>query len=360
MSQTNDLKTRLSGPDGDLLSGVVTVRAIRDTAREVDFVFSSDSIDTYGERVDQNSWRLERFAASPVVLFAHQSRALPIGQAKNVGVRDGKLQGTVVVASEKANPLAEQVWQSLKEGTLRAGSVGFLPHTLRWEKENDNEVLVLADCELLEFSICPIGANPDALARMRSRAAGLRSATDTAPAPAAPSTTEKAAERSQTEIENMDKDQEIAALKAKVAERDGEAAVAKSKALDAEKSARDAAARDVEKDTKIKALESQTEHLAKERDAEKAGRELAEGALIELEIGAIVGKKITPAEKDLFVQLRKSNPVLCKSMIDQRGEMGLDKQAIPTDGAMPPPVEKNAAADVSDAVALAEFQKAVA
>src|SRR6187399_388856 len=154
----------VSRSDDRLIARSVTLRSIRRESREVDFVFSTDAIDAYGERVKQN-WRLERFLANPVILFAHCSRELPIGKGRNVGVLDGKLQGTVVFASEKANPLAEQVFQSICEGTLNAGSVGFISHSYRWEKENDEELLVLDDNELLEFSVTPIPANPEALAK---------------------------------------------------------------------------------------------------------------------------------------------------------------------------------------------------
>lgn len=151
----------------------VHVRALREDSREVDFTFSTDRIDRFGEIVEQ-SWRLENYALNPTVLWSHDSREAPIGKAKNVGVVDGELRGTVVFASEKANARAEQTLQLIREDMLRAGSVGFIPHELRYEMRDGKEIVVLADNELIEFSITPVPANPDALARRRELAMARR------------------------------------------------------------------------------------------------------------------------------------------------------------------------------------------
>lgn len=212
---------------------------------------------------------------------------------------------------------------------------------------------MLDDNELREISVVTIPANPEALAKAKAKA--LETFRATAPVTPAKPPTDPAAERGQLE-NTMSLEIENAALKSKMAERDGELAVTKSKLADAEKSAAEFAKRDVEKDTKIKALESQTDHLVKERDAEKAARELAEGQLIDLEVGGLVGKKIAPSEKDLFVQLRKSNKSLFDGMVAQRGDMPHEKQVIPPEpnGAPPAPT-----AEPTDDADFAAFAKSV-
>lgn len=147
----------------------LTIRAIRRDVREADFVASTDAIDSYGERVAQN-WRLERFKSNPVALFAHNSWALPIGRAPMCKVEDNKLVCTIRFGTAKANPLAENVWNCVQEDILCAVSVGFRPHSIRMEIEDDEEVWILDDNELHEISIVPIPANPEALARMKHRA----------------------------------------------------------------------------------------------------------------------------------------------------------------------------------------------
>lgn len=147
----------------------LTVRSFDAAARSVDCVASSDAIDSYGEIVDQGSWNLARFLANPVVLFAHDSRALPIGRASDVRVEGGKLRARIHFATAAANPVAEQVFQLVKEGALSAVSVGFVPGAVRTEMRDGREIEVLSECELHELSVVPIPANPEAV--MRARAA---------------------------------------------------------------------------------------------------------------------------------------------------------------------------------------------
>lgn len=141
--------------------------------RALDVIASTDAVDSYGEIVAQQ-WQLERYAANPVVLYSHESHELPIGRAENVRVEDGKLLATLVLAT--GTERAEEVWSLVQQGMLRGVSVGFRPHTTRWEKRDGREVLVLDDNELLEISITPIPANPEALAQLRARALGGRPA----------------------------------------------------------------------------------------------------------------------------------------------------------------------------------------
>lgn len=157
----------------DVLGFTARVRAVAADKRTVDVIASTDAQDRYGEIVEQ-VWQLDAYQANPVVLYAHDSRELPIGKAENIRVEDGQLVATLRFVGAEVNPRAEQVWQLVQEGVLRAVSVGFIPHTYRWEKRDDREVLVLTDNELVEISVVPVPANPEALARMRARALAAR------------------------------------------------------------------------------------------------------------------------------------------------------------------------------------------
>lgn len=140
------------------------LKSIDRSARAVDCIASTDTIDSYGEIVAQN-WRLDRYKSNPVVLYAHNSRELPIGHAENVRVENGALCARLVFSSAEANPKGEQVWRCVLERTLRAVSVGFVPATIRDELRDGRSVTVLDDCELHEISVVPVPANPDAVMR---------------------------------------------------------------------------------------------------------------------------------------------------------------------------------------------------
>lgn len=146
--------------------------SIDEEKRTAKFVFSSAALDSYDEVVKQD-WekRMARFRANPVVLYNHNKGALfngpaatlPIGYVTDLKVVGGRLQGAIKFVSAKANPLAELVWNSVIEGSLRATSVGFRPHTIKEEMINDVARTVLSDNELYEVSICPMGANHEAV-----------------------------------------------------------------------------------------------------------------------------------------------------------------------------------------------------
>lgn len=151
-------------------AAVVSDTAAED-ARSVDVVASTDALDAHGTVIRQN-WQLDRYRAYPVVLFAHDQCELPIGLASNIRIEDGSLRATLNFSSGDLNPKAEQVWQNVKAGVLRGVSIGFIPHSIRFETEEDREFLALDDNELLEISIVPVPSNPETLASMRSRALG--------------------------------------------------------------------------------------------------------------------------------------------------------------------------------------------
>jgi HK97 family phage prohead protease len=139
--------------------------------RMASFVASTESIDADGDIVEQN-WRLDRFRNNPVILFGHDSKSLPIGKATQVDVVEGRLEVTVQFASKEANPMAEHVYRSVQEGTLKAVSVGFRPHDVRQERRDQKMVYVLSDNELFEISVVPIPNNADALRKHKSFLAG--------------------------------------------------------------------------------------------------------------------------------------------------------------------------------------------
>lgn len=164
----------------------VIADSVSDEDRSVDVIASTDDVDGHGTILRQN-WRLERFAANPVVLYSHDSRDLPIGTASEVGVVDGKLRAKITFSSEELNPKAEQIWRNVKAKVLRGISVGFMPHTVTFEREDDREFVVLDDNELMEISVCPVPSNPATLSQLRARALEAQPVPET-PSPAAPAT----------------------------------------------------------------------------------------------------------------------------------------------------------------------------
>lgn len=144
------------------------VKSIDEEARKATFVISTDEKDRTGEVVEQ-SWDLENYKKNPIVLFGHDPSkpGYVLGKATEiVSDKDGDKNitlGTVQFAEEGTSEDADTVWKLVKQGILRTVSVGFIPHTFK-KLADDDDTDVLADNELLEFSIVPIPANPSAVA----------------------------------------------------------------------------------------------------------------------------------------------------------------------------------------------------
>ena len=335
------------------------IRAVREADREADFIASTECIDSYDEIVEQ-VWDLDRYLGNPVVLFAHDSRSLPIGQCTSVGVRNGNLECTIRFASAEANPMAENVWQSVKEKTLRAVSVGFVPRDVRREMRDGDEVYVLSDNELHEISVVPIPANPEALAKMRARArtagepkaesdtyvdkrtferrasdaqraqlaAGLVMTLEaigidpqSIPELAAPSPSPNDRPATGSTENDMDlkeateklEKSEKALIDVRVSEK-----AATDKALAQEATIRSLEAERTKLATEKAALEAQNTTIAAERDADRAELQTLRTAVIAREVDALVGVKIDPAETELFVELATTNRPLYDKMVAQR------------------------------------------
>lgn len=263
------------------------VREVREASREADFVASTDAIDSYGEIVEQ-VWRLDRFKKNPVILFAHNSREIPIGQAVRCEVVDGVLECTIRFASEKANPKAEQVWQSVLEKTLRAVSVGFNPGTVRYEKRNDREICVLSDNELFEISVTPIGANPEALAKMRARALAAQSGSKDPMSKNPENEKNQQADLEAKEASFLQSQKDLAAAREEV----------------------------VELKSKLALVSERLSAVEKERDSFR-------DKSLELQVDALVNKKIFPSEKESFLELAQQNPALFEKMVGARKDLQL-------------------------------------
>lgn len=294
----------------ELVTLGITLRSIDEAARTVDFIASTDAVDTYDEIVDQGTWELDIYRANPVVLFAHKSRELPIGKSVDVAVRNGRLECRIQFATEDMNPEAEKVWKLIKGQFLRAVSVGFIPRDVKWEKRDGKDVFVLYGNSLREISVTPVPANHEALAKMRARALAGR------PANEAP----RAQENDMDEKNKQELESQLAAATK---------AIEEAKA----KRAEELAAKDAELALAAKALESlqaKAESLTAERDAlvverDALAKEKADlhAKMTEAEVDALVGDKITPAQKDDFLALAKENRASFDAIVKGLPPLGL-------------------------------------
>jgi hypothetical protein len=79
----------------------------------------------------------------------------------------------------------------------------------------------------------------------------------------------------------------------------------------------------------IDIAQKQAATASAERDAERARAEKAETRIVKMEVDALVGVKITPAERDDFVELALTNRRLFESQLANRREMTILRQIVP-------------------------------
>lgn len=411
------------GGDADAASLCVqhaVVRAVRreerPTARAgekrsvlvVDFVASTETKDSHGSIVKSN-WRLDRFVRNPVLLWMHgrQNDLPPVGRVENLKKTGAAHEGQAVFA--EISPFDKEVAQKYEEKFLQGFSIGFYPHTVRFEMEKDEEILVLDDIEILEISCVNVPSNPEALAREartyemlveRARAAkgamtraaptttpALPESTTTPPTPALPPVVRAPAiviqNQGDTHVKNiviresetkMGKDtvsfemadpatNEKTAVEVRLAPSDPTKA-AEYLELDAKFRAADA--RGTELAAKLGAAEIRATKMQEERDAFKALVLDTRVAAAEKDLTERSGKKLSPAEVPFEMELARmyladltpdeKNPKITKgtakwearlAILDARPDLGLIGPPI-TEGA-----ERGAKPGNTDPVVLA-------
>lgn len=121
---------------------------------------STSTRDRMNEVLDPEGADLSNYKKNPVVLWAHDYSAPPIGKALWTK-RDG--EGVISKVKFASTAFAQEIFQLYKEGFLKAFSVGFMP---KQTEDGDGEKKprrTYKKWELLEFSAVPVPANPDAL-----------------------------------------------------------------------------------------------------------------------------------------------------------------------------------------------------
>jgi HK97 family phage prohead protease len=153
------------------IAGAV-VRVADDASAPVTVILSTAAVDRMDDTIAVEGWQLDNYRKNPVVLFAHDQRSLPIGKMANLRVEEGKLLGDVTFAEHE---FAKDVAALVRGGFLNAGSVGFRPIRYVFNEERGGDGWCppcdFIEQELLEHSLVPVPANPEAL--LAGKAAGV-------------------------------------------------------------------------------------------------------------------------------------------------------------------------------------------
>jgi HK97 family phage prohead protease len=93
------------------------------------------------------------------LLWQHDMRQ-PIGVEKSIKVDDKGLLGTWTLLQKG---MGEYAYECLKNGAVRAMSIGYIPEVVEYDFQDDNSPRILKQVNLLENSIVSLPMNEDAL-----------------------------------------------------------------------------------------------------------------------------------------------------------------------------------------------------
>jgi len=163
----------------------VVPKILDEKAGTVQFVASDETLYYYAEVIRVNGWRFTHFAKNAPFVDSHDYSSITklLGQVTDFAVTGGQLVETVKYAREPGT-LADWAFKMVRDGFLKAVSVGFLPQKMatRWDSNQTDFLAQMAELKLdpaaaaqlravyleqeqIELSQCVIGANPNALAR---------------------------------------------------------------------------------------------------------------------------------------------------------------------------------------------------
>lgn len=166
----------------------VVARVLDATKGIVRYVASDATLDGYNEIVDVRGWEFTDFDRNPVVLDSHTYTGISniVGKVVRHKIVGGQLIEDVQFAIDvPSNAVARLAYDMVAAEYLKACSVGFRPTRLvsKW-RSSDTDELAAAVAALglnadtaarveviylkqrqIELSVCPIGANPNALSK---------------------------------------------------------------------------------------------------------------------------------------------------------------------------------------------------
>ena len=138
------------------------------------FVLSTEALDRQFEKVKLSNESIKNFKKNPQMFLNHDSRALPIGEWKNIRIADGKLLADAWFHG--LDEVSQLIETYVDAKQLRAASIGFQSLKRKQLEPDEKDKDLIKDntwagtitlherIDILEASIVSLPANPEALA----------------------------------------------------------------------------------------------------------------------------------------------------------------------------------------------------
>lgn len=143
---------------------VAETKALRNG--DVESYVSTESIDRVGDIIKAKGWSLDNFRKTGApVLFSHDYSQPPIGKAVEIQVQRKGLWA--VTRFHEKTQLSRDLAMLSRDGDMRSWSVGFNAIEPPESRTEDGifKGYIFHKAELLEYSLVPVPANPDAVSK---------------------------------------------------------------------------------------------------------------------------------------------------------------------------------------------------
>ena len=127
---------------------------------EVEFVVSTNALDSHGERIDVNGIDISDFKKNPVVLWGHDGFNLPIAKATKIWKEGNKLMSRAKFYLK--DDFARKVYDYIVDGYLNAVSIGGMVE--EWGQDG----MTITKMKMKEYSVVSVPANQEALVASKS------------------------------------------------------------------------------------------------------------------------------------------------------------------------------------------------
>lgn len=125
-------------------------------------IITTSSVDRHNENIETAGITYKDYMQNPIVLYGHDYEGLPIGKALKLTKQAGtQIKARFQLAVEEY-PFAATVYEMIKGGYLNAVSIGGIVR----EWSEDYRTIIKMD--MVEFSVVPVPANPEALITSRA------------------------------------------------------------------------------------------------------------------------------------------------------------------------------------------------
>lgn len=142
-------------------------------SRVLQYTLVDESVDRHGDIVRVAGANLKQYMRNPVVMTFHHYSQFPIGNAIKTWIdkENKKVMAHILFFDDRVDKtgLSDTAFRFAEAGAMKTGSIGFIPKKSRKPTNEEVKELGISEYgtvydqwELLEFSIVPLPANPNA------------------------------------------------------------------------------------------------------------------------------------------------------------------------------------------------------